>query len=226
MNTTSGPHSPEPEPAPEPPEREPELEPGSPKRGSPEEPVLITDPRVMRALAHPARIAIWAHLGLKGPATATECAEVAGLSPSACSYHLRALAKYGFVEEDPDSAADGRQRPWRARVLSFSIDNVTNDPAADLASRFLAETIRASLEETRAHYLSRKAEYPVSWQRAVGDYTDVAHVTPDELDEVRRRINEVITSYRRLEPAERPDGALPVLLSLDMIPYFAPEEAQ
>src|SRR5579859_2346107 len=70
-------------------------------------PIQLTDPQMMRALAHQARIAIWLHLGLHGPATATECAEVAGLSPSACSYHLRTLARYGFVEEDPDSAADG-----------------------------------------------------------------------------------------------------------------------
>ena len=104
--------------------------------GMPGNPVELTDPRMMRALAHPARIAIWMHLGLHGPATATECAEIAGLSPSACSYHLRTLARYGFVEEDPDSAADGRERPWRARMLAFSIDDVPGAPAAtQVASR-------------------------------------------------------------------------------------------
>jgi DNA-binding transcriptional ArsR family regulator len=80
---------------------------------TPKRDLKLTDPRLMRALAHPARIAIWQYLGLEGPATATECAEVVGMSPSACSYHLRALAGYGFAEEDPASAADGRQRPWR-----------------------------------------------------------------------------------------------------------------
>src|SRR5713226_3824820 len=64
----------------------------APEPGSAENPLLITDPRAMRALAHPARIAILQHLVVDGPATATECAEIAGLSPSACSYHLRALA--------------------------------------------------------------------------------------------------------------------------------------
>src|ERR1700759_3131323 len=84
-------------------------------------PVRVSDPKMMRALAHQGRIAIWTYLGLHGPATATECAEIAGLSPSACSYHLRTLARYGFVEEDPDRAADRRERPWRARMLAFSI---------------------------------------------------------------------------------------------------------
>jgi DNA-binding IclR family transcriptional regulator len=46
------------------------------------------------------------HLVLDGPATATECAEVAGLSPSPCSYHLRALARHGFVEETPSVRDD------------------------------------------------------------------------------------------------------------------------
>ena len=121
-------------------------------------PVQLTDPRIMRALAHPARIAIWTHLGLRGPATATECAEIAGLSPSACSYHLRTLARYGFVEEDPASAADGRERPWRARMLAFNLDDAPGTPAATrVASRLLVENLRAAAEENRARYLTRQS---------------------------------------------------------------------
>ena len=114
----------------------------------PGNPIELTDPQMMRALAHQARIAIWTHLGLRGPATATECAEIAGLSPSACSYHLRTLAKYGFVEEDPDSAADGRERPWRARLLAFNMLDRPGAPAAtQVASRLLVENMRAAAEE-------------------------------------------------------------------------------
>ena len=81
---------------------------GTPEAGTPENPLEISDPRALRALAHPARLSLLQHLVLDGPATATECAEVAGLSPSACSYHLRALARYGFVDEDPDACEIGR----------------------------------------------------------------------------------------------------------------------
>lgn len=195
-------------------------------QGTPGNPVTLTDPRAMRALAHPARIAIWTHLGLGGPATATECAEVAGLSPSACSYHLRALARYGFIEEDLDSAADGRQRPWRVRVIAFHIDNVTDDPAADVAGRFLTETFRVSMEETRTRYVSRRTEYPADWQRAAGEHHDVVHVSPAELDELRNRVTALMDEYRRLDPAERPAGTLPVRVGLDMFPWFGPEEAR
>ena len=194
--------------------------------GMPGNPVELTDPRMMRALAHPARIAIWAHLGLHGPATATECAEIAGLSPSACSYHLRTLARYGFVEEDLQSAADGRERPWRARVLAFSVDDVPGTPAATrVASRLLVENLRAAAEENRARYLTRRSEYPADWQAAAGETFSVAHVTPEELERLRAQVLEVMAPYIRLDPASRPAGTLPVRITLELYPWFGPEEA-
>jgi hypothetical protein len=193
----------------------------------PGNPVRLTDPRMMRALAHPARIAIWTHIGLRGSATATECAEVAGLSPSACSYHLRTLAKYGFIEEDRASAADGRERPWRARLLAFSMEDRPDDPPVNrLASRLLVENLRAAAEETRARYVNRESEYPAQWQAAAGETFSAAHVTPDELNELREKVLKLMDSYVRLDPAERSPGALPVLIMLDMFPWFGPEEAK
>jgi DNA-binding transcriptional ArsR family regulator len=182
---------------------------------------------MMRALAHQARIAIWLHLGLRGPATATECAEIAGLSPSACSYHLRTLARYGFVEEDRASAADGRERPWRARLLAINIDEGPDEPAtAQVASRLLSENMRASAEENRARYLNRQSEYPADWQKAPGQLFSVAHVTPEELDTMRAQVLDVMAPYVRLDPAERPPGVLPVRVMIDFYPWFGPEEAR
>jgi predicted ArsR family transcriptional regulator len=198
-----------------------------PPLGQPGNPIKLTDPTMMRALAHPARIAIWTHLALHGPATATECADVAGLSPSACSYHLRALARYGIVEEDLDSAADGRQRPWRVRVVSYSVDHDPSASAATkLAGQMLGESMRADAEETRARYLNRQSEFPDEWQDALGDMQDVAHVTPEELNALRHELTEVISRYRRLDPGERPEGALPVRMWVDMYPWFGPEETK
>jgi DNA-binding transcriptional ArsR family regulator len=190
-------------------------------------PVKLTDPRMMRALAHPARLAIWMHIALRGPATATECAEVAGLSPSACSYHLRALARYGFVEEDRAAAADGRERPWRARLLAFTMEDRPDTPAAGrVANRLLVENIRADAEEVRVRYLDRKSEYPADWQVAAGEMFSVAHVTADELQELRAKVMEIMAPYVRLEEAERSPGALPVRIMLDLFPWFGPEEAK
>ena len=195
--------------------------------GMPGNPVRLTDPKMMRALAHPARIAIWSHIGLRGSVTATECAEVAGLSPSACSYHLRTLARYGFIEEDRASAANGRERPWRARLLAFTLEDRPDSSAAErVASRLLVENMRASSEEVRARYLDRQSEYPADWRSAAGETFSAAHVTPEELDELRTKMLAVIEPYIRLDPAERSPGALPVQIMLDMFPWFTPEEAQ
>src|SRR6267154_5444983 len=64
--------------------------PRQPSRDQPsrDQPTPIRDAAVMRAMAHPARLALLQHLRNSGPATATECAGVVGLSPSATSYHL------------------------------------------------------------------------------------------------------------------------------------------
>ena len=195
--------------------------------GMPGNPVKLTDPKMMRALAHPARIAIWTHIALRGSITATECAEVAGLSPSACSYHLRTLAKYGFVEEDRVSAADGRERPWRARLIAFTLEDRPDSSAGErVASRLLVENLRASAEEVRTRYLDRQYEYPADWRSAAGETFSAAHVTPDELDELRMKVLAVMEPYVRLDPGERSPGALPVRIMLDMFPWFGPEEAQ
>src|SRR5246127_1050391 len=146
----------------------PERPAGPPARRVPGKSVQLTDPETMRALAHPARIALWQHLLLEGPATATECAPVAGLSPSACSYHLRQLARYGFVEQDHAAAANGRERPWRGVVSSTTIEDL-DDPVAEMAARLLNSSLDEHWREARRRYLAREADYPAEWRRAAGD---------------------------------------------------------
>src|SRR3954469_5478808 len=90
----------------------------------------LRDPRALRALAHPARLAILERLSTEGPATATECAVTTGLSPSACSYHLRALARWGLVGET--SVTDRRERRWEV-LGPFVIGDHDEPRAADPA---------------------------------------------------------------------------------------------
>jgi hypothetical protein len=51
-------------------------------------------------------------------------------------------------------------------------------------------------------------------------------VTPEELSKLKHEIDEVVGRYRRLDPAARPEGALPVRLAMDMYPWFGPEETK
>src|ERR1700739_4020041 len=152
----------------------PERPAGPPARRVPGKSIQLTDPETMRALAHPARIALWQHLLLAGPATATECAPYAGLSPSACSYHLRQLARFGFVEQDEAAAANGRARPWRLVVTKDTIEDL-DDPVAAMAARLLDNTIEERWQEVRRRYEAVKQEYPAQWRRAAGGDGGVLH---------------------------------------------------
>ena len=63
-------------------------------------------------------------LNLHGPATATQLAARLGEEVRASDYHLRQLAKYGFVEEDPDRGS-GRERWWRRVPMRISMEGHT-----------------------------------------------------------------------------------------------------
>lgn len=52
--------------------------------------------------------------------TASQAAVLCGASPSAMSYHLRALHRVGLIEPVPSD--DGRERPWRKAADSFDTD--------------------------------------------------------------------------------------------------------
>jgi len=211
----------------------PEVPPSTPHRrtGGTETPaqripgksIKLTDPETMRALAHPARIAMWQHLLLEGPATATECAPVAGLSPSACSYHLRQLARFGFVEQDQAAAATGRERPWRAVVSSTTIEDL-DDPVAEMAARLLNSSLDEHWREARRRYLAREADYPADWRRGAGGDQTVLYATADELATLREQIRDLYVPLIRLAGQERPAGAQPVQGVIEFVPLFDPPE--
>src|SRR5262249_51334753 len=142
--------------------------------------VTIRDPQVMRAMAHPARLAIMEFLGDGAVPTATECAEVCGLSPSATSYHLRALAKVGLLEEAP-SRGDGRERVWRSAHSSLRIDTETDSPETHAAARELMDLVLARDEEQVARWFDNAEKEPKEWYDAAGLTRHQVFLTATEL---------------------------------------------
>lgn len=71
----------------------------------------IVDTRRIRALAHPLRLRILNVLAEHGPLTATEMSQQISESPQNCSFHLRTLARYGYIEDA--GGGTGRKRPWK-----------------------------------------------------------------------------------------------------------------
>src|ERR1700677_412092 len=124
----------------------------------------VTDARTMRAMAHPVRIALVEELALGGAMTATEVGERIGESPTTCSFHLRQLAKYGWVEEA--GGGKGRARPWRISAIGFSLSNTNDDPETDIAATTLSSLFQQRQLARYQTWQETKATYPRKWRNA------------------------------------------------------------
>jgi DNA-binding transcriptional ArsR family regulator len=187
-------------------------------------PTRITDPQVMRALAHPARLAILTEMHGGRAGTATEFADVCGLSPSATSYHLRALAKAGLVTEAP-GRGDGRERLWRAAEATTGLQ-VGAGPAAGTESlraeqEFVLVFLAAQDAKAR-DWLARWQDEGQEWYDAASFSGSVIHATPDELLKLRDELLEMLRPYGRTARPEPPPGARTVDVVFRTIPRPAP----
>jgi DNA-binding transcriptional ArsR family regulator len=170
--------------------------------------------RSIRALAHPARLAIIDALVTGDELTATQCAELTGLSPSATAYHLKFLERYGLAETAAPRP-DRRERPWRAtgRQLQANLDGST--PAGASA---VAAVVAAHIDMTRAiaveFHAAGHAE-PEEWRDpAVLNNADL-WLTVEELQRVGKELGAVIAPYRR---RTRPAGSRRVRVMNVVVP--------
>ncbi|MEP9383949.1 metalloregulator ArsR/SmtB family transcription factor [Nocardioides sp. KR10-350] len=183
----------------------------------------LTDPRELRALAHPLRLRLMEELAFGGPLTASELAERVGESPANCSWHLRQLAKYGFVEEAEGRA--GRRRPWRL-VLQSSTWGDADDRELQAAGQAVGEMLVEHEYAERRAFLAREAGEPRRWRDAAFLTQSLAWMTPAELHEVDTVLTEIVTRHpeRFTDPSTRPRGARPVRVLGWGFPARAAEE--
>ena len=188
----------------------------------------VTDARTLRALAHPVRIALLESLLHGGAQTATEAGERIGESPTTCSFHLRQLAKYGFVEEA--GGGQGRARPWRLTTIGMSFAPAGGDQEAQVASEV---TLRLFRERQLARYetwLATRRSYGAEWRDAAADSEYLFYLTPGELRQMNAEVHEVLMRWFALggrieDPARRPAGSAPVEALLFNYPIELPEAA-
>jgi DNA-binding transcriptional ArsR family regulator len=177
----------------------------------------LTSPDALRALGHPTRLRILGRLQLHGDSTATECAQEVGESPSSCSYHLRTLARHGFVEEVP--SADGRERRWHATVVSLDFDAGTRAGEEFQAASALARAALLELSDDAVRqYLARERSFSPAWREAASFVHSTVVATPAELEEIVGRIQQVLEPYMRSAREKTPRGARFVELSLRAVP--------
>jgi DNA-binding transcriptional ArsR family regulator len=178
--------------------------------------VVLTDPRAIRALAHPARLVIIETLAPGEELTATELAAVTGLSPSATSYHLKALAKWGIVVAG-EARTDGRDRPWRAtgRSVMVSSEAPSSTAVAEIA---IMDTFLDRNRVLAIEFLSRQADEPPEWRDAAELSSHDYWLTAEELAKAVQAMRDALTPYEERRRDTRPAASRRVRIARLIVP--------
>ncbi|MGV9193572.1 helix-turn-helix domain-containing protein [Microbacterium sp. MC2] len=166
----------------------------------------VTDPARLRALAHPLRIRLFDLLNDHDELTASECAQLVGESPASCSFHLRMLEKYGFIER---AAARGREKPWRLSAPSWDMRPEAGQPASLTAVAEIA-LLGLDLDAARIRaYFERIGAEPDEWVQASTFTRSTFWATAEELAELSRDLQQITDRFagRHRDPSLRPEGA-------------------
>jgi hypothetical protein len=162
----------------------------------------LRDPRTLRALAHPFRLTLLDLVERRGTLTSAEASKATGESTGSCSFHLRQLAKYGFLE--PADGRDGRERRWRRAGPGERVPEL-DDRAATQLSRVFVERFAAEA----AGAVERWPALPPEWRRGSMLDHELLYVTPAELRSLSRAVTDLFAAYheRTRDLGARPRGA-------------------
>lgn len=176
----------------------------------------------LKGLAHPLRVQLLDTLSVHGAATASGLAERLGESSGATSYHLRQLAKHGFVRE-VEGRGTGRERWWER--MPGAIQLASPEFSRSESTKAAQDLVVAEWERQRTRMLHEYmtmgvAELPDRWLQASTIATVNVRVTVEQLADIsaawKRFATQVLDPYRSQEgPGTRPVqihfNAFPVL---------------
>ncbi|WP_221583709.1 helix-turn-helix domain-containing protein [Microbacterium sp. G2-8] len=166
----------------------------------------VTQTEQIKALTHPLRVRLLELFRDGREMTATEAATATGESVASCSFHLRQLAMYGYLEP---GERRGREKPWKAIAGTVTIDAEPGD-AEGLAATFaagralLAESVR-SLDR----WMDTAADDDPEWTHSSHQRHAGFWATREELSAVAEEIDHVLDRFadRAADPAKRPADA-------------------
>lgn len=168
----------------------------------------LTDPRAMRALAHPLRLRLLGELRMRGPQSVGMLSTIVDEAPASVSYHMGTLASHGFVEPAPEHARDRRERWWRAAhdITSWEPLDALDDPERRAASDVLRRAILRRYLDSLEGYLATEPTLPREWVAGTASSDELLHLTADELVELRADLEQLASRWRARSDATRPDA--------------------
>jgi DNA-binding transcriptional ArsR family regulator len=161
-----------------------------------------TDSGAMRALTHPLRLDLLELLAANGPATAAGCGRALGVAQANCSFHLRQLAKYGYVQE-AEQGTDKRERRWR---LTEPRPSMRFGPGSDAIVRRRLERLVVERETQAILDHVDSGGDPDPQHSSAGILAALVTVTAEQAAELKRKWRELIDPFL-VTPA--PVGAAP-----------------
>ena len=147
--------------------------------------------------------------------TSSELAELTGLSPSAMSYHLRALERWGMVERG-EPREDGRERPWRAAGRTLSLDPETVSAAA---TDVVAGTTLQHLRDEFRRWAMVEQDQGRGWRDVAGMSRSYLWLTEEEVAELSADLRAVVEKHSAdRDAAHHPEGTRRVFCLFAIVP--------
>jgi DNA-binding transcriptional ArsR family regulator len=176
---------------------------------------ITPGPEALKAMAHPVRLRLIGLLRHDGPSTASALAARLGLNSGATSYHLRQLAKHGYVVDD-ESRGNGRERWWRAAHQTTRVtEGVEIQDDRDAIDAF-AQAIAIVHTEQLQHAVEERPLLPLEWREpsSLSDWSK--HLTPARALELSRAIDDLVTQFA--EDEEDAEGAEDFIVTVHGFP--------
>lgn len=184
------------------------------------------DAMALRALAHPARMRMLGLLRLEGPATATGLAERLGLNSGATSYHLRQLARHGFIVED-EARGNARDRWWRAAHEStVTSTSGADEDAIDAAVAFSHAALQWQVAQMQ-RAVERHAQLPPEWRAASTASDFIIPLSAEGAKALTEKLMAVLWEAKEGAPAlggDYAEGVQPVTFVLHAFPHPPEDE--
>ena len=125
-----------------------------------------------------------------------------------CSFHLRLLARYGFIEP---AEQRGRERPWRSAERTY----FEPDPSVPGSIRAVVELAEVTVRQEAEGFIgflrerADRADELAGTPLPVSMTKDSFWATPDETDELMQAMNALLAPYIGVSTttADRPAGA-------------------
>lgn len=183
------------------------------------------NPESLKALAHPLRAELFRALR-EEPATSAQLARRFGENTGTVSWHLRQLARFGFIADDPGHG-DRRERWWRADPGRLTLDirdyGIRDDAASMEAARWYVHDTWQRVYQRLAEWIESAQDWSTRWIGASVLHEEVLRLTPTQLASLQEELAAAVDRYRSRDDEATDPDACAVQVGYQAFPLGEPD---